>query len=183
MPTKVHIRISDRSTGTVLAEGRRGWDITKFEGNFYIHARCIKGEFFKSNYVPGICPYKGLYVSLDLQLPERPALKSLAWLYWLPNPLFPFIWFRVAVPGGHPGLIVAMSETLHPDTHRLREVHGVGPLTYPDPGGQAAFSGQPRRRMFPRSAASPVCKFVHDFSPYASVWVPLDSSWMFPSTG
>jgi uncharacterized protein (DUF427 family) len=102
MPTKPHIRIRDRSTGTVLAEGGRGWDITPFEGNFYVRARCIKGKFFKSNYVPSICPYKGLYVWLDLQLPERAALKSLAWFYWLPNPLFPFIWFRGCATGQPP---------------------------------------------------------------------------------
>jgi transposase len=30
---------------------------------------------------------------------------------------------------GYDKQIVAMSETLYPDTHRLREVHGVGPLT------------------------------------------------------
>jgi hypothetical protein len=52
MTTKRRIRISDRSTGTVLAEGQRGWDITPFEGNFYIRSRCLKGKFFKSNYIP-----------------------------------------------------------------------------------------------------------------------------------
>jgi hypothetical protein len=25
-------------------------------------------------------------------------------MYWLPNPLLPFIWFRVALPGLHPAL-------------------------------------------------------------------------------
>lgn len=103
---KRHIRISDRSTGTVLAEGARGWDIAPFEGNFYIRSRCLKGEFFKSNYIPGICPYKGLYVWLDFQVLGKTAVKSLAWRYWLPNPLFPFIWFRVALPGSHPDLLI-----------------------------------------------------------------------------
>lgn len=103
---KRQIRISERSTGTVLAEGLRGWDITPFEGNLYIRSCCFKGEFFKSNYVPGLCPYKGLYVWLDLRLPQGSVVKSMAWLYWLPNPLFPFIWFRVALPGSHPDLLV-----------------------------------------------------------------------------
>jgi uncharacterized protein (DUF427 family) len=103
---KRYIRISDCATGTVLAEGRRGWDITPFEGNYYIRARYLRGDFFKSNYIPGLCPYKGLYVWLDLRLPEKPVVKSLAWLYWLPNPLFPFIWFRVALPGSHPDLSI-----------------------------------------------------------------------------
>lgn len=103
---KRHIRISDRSTGTLLAEGRRGWDITPFEGNYYIRAHCIRRNFFKCNYIPGICPYKGLYVWLDLQLPKKSAVKSLAWLYCLPNPLFPFIWLRVALPCSHPDLSI-----------------------------------------------------------------------------
>ena len=56
--------------------------------------------------MPGICPYKGLYVWLDLRLPQGSVMKSVAWLYWLPNPLFPFIWFRVALPGSHPDLLI-----------------------------------------------------------------------------
>ena len=103
---KRQIRISERSTRTLLAEGLRGWDITPFEGNFYIRSSCLKGGHFRSNYMPGICPYKGLYVWLDLRLPQGSVMKSVAWLYWLPNPLFPFIWFRVALPGSHPDLLI-----------------------------------------------------------------------------
>ena len=103
---KRHIRIRDRSTGTLLVGGRKGWDITPFEGNDYIRAHCIRGNFFKCNYFPGICPYKGLYIWLDLQLPEKSVVKSLASFYWVPNSLFPFIWFRVALPGSHPDLSI-----------------------------------------------------------------------------
>ncbi len=101
-----HIRISERSTRTVLAEEPRGWDITPFEGSFYIRSRCLKGKLFKSNYRPGLCPYKGLYVWLDLRLPQGSVVKSVAWFYWLPNPLLPFIWLRVALPGNHPDLLI-----------------------------------------------------------------------------
>ena len=34
-----------------------------------------------------------------------PPVKNLGWLYWLPNPLLPFIWFRVVVPRHHPELV------------------------------------------------------------------------------
>jgi hypothetical protein len=37
--------------------------------------------------------------------------RNLGWYYWLPNPLFPFIWFRVAVPQEHPELQVEMIPT------------------------------------------------------------------------
>ena len=46
------------------------------------------------------------YVWLDLHLPDGERSHSLGWLYWLPNPLFPFIWCRVAVPRNHPELSV-----------------------------------------------------------------------------
>ncbi|MBI4408448.1 MAG: hypothetical protein HY561_01990, partial [Gemmatimonadetes bacterium] len=41
-------------------------------------------------------------VWLDLIPPTGQRVRGLAWYYWLPNPLLPFIAFRVAVPGGHP---------------------------------------------------------------------------------
>jgi uncharacterized protein (DUF427 family) len=54
-----YVRISLRSTGTVLAEGSKGWNMMPFEGNFYTRAHCMKTCFFRLNFVPGICPYKG----------------------------------------------------------------------------------------------------------------------------
>ncbi len=43
---------------------------------------------------------------MDLVLPDTNTDKSLGWMYWLPNPLLPFIWFRVALPREHPSLLV-----------------------------------------------------------------------------
>ena len=105
-----YIRISHRESGTVLAEGALGWSITPFEGNFYISKRCLRTRGFKPNWVPGLCPYKFLYVWLDLNLANDVKEKSIGWMYWLPNPLFPFIWFRVALPGTHPALKVEAYE-------------------------------------------------------------------------
>ena len=34
-----------------------------------------------------------------------------AMMYWLPNPLLPFIWFRVAVPRSHPEIEVRETRT------------------------------------------------------------------------
>lgn len=33
------------------------------------------------------------------------VVKIVAWHFWLPNPLFPFIWFKVALPGKHRELL------------------------------------------------------------------------------
>ena len=100
------IRITHTPSGTVIAEGPLGWGITPFEGNYYIRRAYLKTGGFKPNYVPGLCPYKFLYVWLDLHLPEGGRARSLGWMYWLPNPLLPFIWYRVAVPRHHADIAV-----------------------------------------------------------------------------
>ncbi|NNG15809.1 MAG: hypothetical protein HKM89_04950 [Gemmatimonadales bacterium] len=100
------VRISHRPTGTLLAEGPLGWGITPFEGNLYIRKKFLRTDAFTPNYIPGICFYKFLYVWMDLRLPDRTPVKNLGWLYWLPNPVFPFIWYRVAVPRQHPELAI-----------------------------------------------------------------------------
>jgi hypothetical protein len=45
-------------------------------------------------------------VRLDLHLHGGKRVRNLGWIYWLPNPLLPFIWFRVAVPRDHPKLTI-----------------------------------------------------------------------------
>jgi uncharacterized protein (DUF427 family) len=120
--TRRKVQIRDRRTRIVLAEGQRGWDITPFEGNFYLRSCCVRKDLFRPNYIPGLCPYKGLYVWVDLVIPGQESIKNLAWLYWLPNPLFPFIWYRIAVPGQHPDLLIeeTVYETRAQDEQKQR---------------------------------------------------------------
>lgn len=100
-----YIRISHKRTGEVIAEGPKGFrGITPFEGNYYIRRRYLKTTGFKLNWVPGLCIYKFLYVWLDLHLEDGTRERFLGWMYWLPNPLFPFIAFRPAVPRSSPAL-------------------------------------------------------------------------------
>ena len=101
-----HVRITHLPTDTILAEGPLGWGITPFEGNLYIRKRYLRTDGFKVNFIPGFCPYKFLYVWLDLRLSEHDISRNLAWKYWLPNPLFPFVWFRVGLPRHHAELLV-----------------------------------------------------------------------------
>jgi len=103
---KRQIRITHRSSGLVIAEGPTGWGITPFEGNFYMRRKYLRTNALVSSWIPGLCPYKGLYVWLDLRVPGDNREAGLGWFYWLPNPLLPFIWFRVAVSGSHPDLLV-----------------------------------------------------------------------------
>ena len=67
--------------------------------------QALRTDGFKINYVPGLCVYKFLYVWLDFHAENGEVDRSLGWRYWLQNPLFPFIWFRVAVPRRHPDLM------------------------------------------------------------------------------
>jgi len=105
-----YVRITHQPSGTLLAEGPLGWGITPFEGNYYIRGKYLRTKGFKSNYIPGFCPYKFLYVWQDFLSENGKKVKNLGWLYWLPNPLLPFIWFRTALPGAHPELEIEQYE-------------------------------------------------------------------------
>jgi hypothetical protein len=98
------IRVTHAPTGTILAEGPLGWGVTPFEGNYYIRDRYLKTDAMRSNFVPGLCIYKFIYVWLDLRLPGKAVSRNIGWKYGIPNPLLPFIWFRTALPGSHPEL-------------------------------------------------------------------------------
>jgi len=100
------VQIVHRTSGEVLADGPLGWGITPFEGNFYISRKYLKTDRLRVNFLPGLCIYKFMYVWMDLKLVNGERIRNLAWMYWLPNPLLPFIWFRVAVSGTHPEIKV-----------------------------------------------------------------------------
>lgn len=96
------IQIRHQPTGAIIASGPLGWGITHFEGNYYIRRRYLREGRFRADRIPGLCVYKGLYIGLDYIAPDQTVSKHLGWLYWLPNPLLPFVMFRVAVPGNDP---------------------------------------------------------------------------------
>ncbi len=109
-PPRKHVRITHRSSGLKLADGPLGWGITTFEGNFYISSKYLQTDRLKPNFIPGVCLYKFLYVWLDLHLESGEKVSNLGWKYWLPNPLLPFIWYRVALPASRPELLVEQYE-------------------------------------------------------------------------
>jgi len=91
------IRIVHTETGTVIAEGLKGWGMTPFEGNYYIARRYLRASF-KPNFVPGLCIYKFLYIWMDLVLLDGRRERSLGW-------------FRVAVSANDPALTVTEPST------------------------------------------------------------------------
>jgi len=115
---KKTIRITHRPSGELLAEGPVGWGITPFEGNWYIGGAHLRTEGFRLNGMPGLCPYKFIYLWMDFRASDGKESRSLGWKYVLPNPLLPFIAFRVAVPGTHPDLHIEVTEP-EPEPERL----------------------------------------------------------------
>ena len=113
MTNPINIRIWHRPSGTLLVEGPKGWGITLFEGNYYIRKMYLMGDFFRGTLIPGLCPYKGIYHWLNLDLPDGQREDMLGWRYIIPNPLFPFIAFRLGLPGNHPALRYEMTSAVH----------------------------------------------------------------------
>ena len=109
------IQVTHVPSGTLLAEGPLGWGITPFEGNLYIRRKHLRTRALRPNFVPGFCIYKFLYVWLDLHVGNGERSRFLGWVYWLPNPLLPFIWFRVALPRSHPEIEIRETLPLESD--------------------------------------------------------------------
>jgi len=102
------IRITHRLSGELIAEGPVGWGITPFENAWYVSWRYLRTGGFRTSGVPGLCPYKFVYVWLHFRGSTGHETEYLGWRYVLPNPLFPFIAFRVAVPGRHGDLDITV---------------------------------------------------------------------------
>ena len=103
---KIIIRITHRPSGEQIAVGEKGWNMFAFEGNYYISSKNLKTKGFRFSGIPGICPYKFIYFWYHFKAEDGSKSAMLGWKYWLPNPLFPFIAFRIAVPINHRELIV-----------------------------------------------------------------------------
>jgi uncharacterized protein (DUF427 family) len=111
--SKKHVRITHRPSGELIAEGPVGWAITPFEGNWYVGVNHLRTNGFRTTAFPGLCFYKFIYMWVDFQAKDGSVSKHLAWKYVVPNPLFPFIMFRVAVSGHHPELQIDVTEAAH----------------------------------------------------------------------
>lgn len=98
------IEVYHKPSGELIAKGQIGWGIFHFEGNYYISSKNLKTDGFKLSGIPGICPYKFLYFWYHYESESSMKTPMLGWKYWLPNPLFPFIAFRIAFPKSHPDI-------------------------------------------------------------------------------
>ena len=104
------VTITHSASGEVIAEGPVGWGITPFEGNWYISRKYLKTDGFRTTPVPGLCLYKFVYLWMHFRAQDGSVSKHLGWKYVIPNPLLPFVAFRVAVPGEHPELNVMVTD-------------------------------------------------------------------------
>lgn len=67
------MKVVHRASGTVLAEGPTGWGMIRFDGGVYIRRRHLVGGAFSLGIIPGLCVYKGLYLSLDYTPQTAPS--------------------------------------------------------------------------------------------------------------
>lgn len=104
------LTIIHKPSGEIIAQGPKGWGMFQFEGNVYMARRHMKTEGFSFSGIPGICPYKFIYFWYHFKSRNGTRSPMLGWKYWLPNPLFPFIAFRIAVPLNHPEITVKESQ-------------------------------------------------------------------------
>jgi len=100
------ITITHKETGELIAEGNKGWGFFPFEGNYYISRANLKTMGFQFTPIPGLCPYKFIYFWYNFKRIDGKTDRMMAWKYWLPNPLFPFIWFRIGLSQNHPNLVI-----------------------------------------------------------------------------
>lgn len=100
------VSVFHRTSGELLAQGPKGWGMFAFEGNYYIAAKHLKTNGFEFSGIPGICPYKFVYFWYHFKAKDGTKISMLGWKYWLPNPLFPFIAFRLALPKRHSELLI-----------------------------------------------------------------------------
>lgn len=98
------IEIYHKPSGELIASGTKGWKMFPFEGNLYIAKSNLKTQGFRFTGIPGICPYKFIYFWYHFTATSGDKSPMLGWKYWLPNPLFPFIAFRIAIPTRHPDI-------------------------------------------------------------------------------
>ena len=109
MTNPIHSRIWHRPSGTLLVEGLKGWGITPFEGNYYIRKMYLKGDFFCRTLIPGLCPYKGIYHWLNLDLPDGQHEDNAGLALYHSKPIVPI--YRLS-PGasGKPPCIAVRSD-------------------------------------------------------------------------
>lgn len=107
--TRKIITITHRQTGELIAQGPQGWGFLPFEGNYYIRRKYIKTDGFKFSFIPGLCIYKFIYVWLHLRLKNGHKENFIAWMYVIPNPVLPFIWFRIGLPQQHRAINVEVA--------------------------------------------------------------------------
>jgi len=100
------LRFIHTPSGEVLAEGPVGWGITPFEGNYYVQERYVCSRRFRGTPAIGFCSYKFLYVWVDYLAASGDVSRHLGWMYIVPNPLLPFIAFRLALPSAHPDITI-----------------------------------------------------------------------------
>lgn len=82
----MQIVISDRETGTRLAEGQTGNEVISYEGNWYFDASAVNQEALRLTERTYTCPYKGTCHWVDVVGPDGRTTRDAGWVYADPKP-------------------------------------------------------------------------------------------------
>jgi uncharacterized protein (DUF427 family) len=97
------IRIQEKGSGTLLAEGQIGDTVVKYEGNLYFHPDGVTTSVLRITDRTYTCPYKGTCNWVDYVAPDGTHIQSVAWVYPTTKPGHELIAGRYGFYAGNRG--------------------------------------------------------------------------------
>ena len=75
------VTISERDSGTQLAQADVGPSLVKYEGNWYFDPTALKVDVLRVTERTYTCPYKGTCNWVDYVGPDGRTVRDVAWVY------------------------------------------------------------------------------------------------------
>jgi uncharacterized protein (DUF427 family) len=75
------VTISERESGTPLAQADLGESLVKYEGNWYFDAAAVQAGVLRVTERTYTCPYKGTCNWVDYVGPDGRTVRDVAWVY------------------------------------------------------------------------------------------------------
>lgn len=80
------VAVRERTTGALLARGRLGPDVIKYEGGWYFVPAAVEVEALVESDRTATCASKGTSRWLDFRAPDGTVVQGVAWVYPDPKP-------------------------------------------------------------------------------------------------
>jgi uncharacterized protein (DUF427 family) len=82
----MRVVISEKASGTCLAQGEEGKDVLPYEGNLYFDPSAVNRPALRVTERTYTCPYKGTCHWVDHVRPDGQTVRDVAWVYADPKP-------------------------------------------------------------------------------------------------